>query len=210
MVDVMIDIETMGDEADAAIVSIGAVVFPRESLRLFDPGSEHGDPLAWRTRFYRNVDLADAYLAGGSISPSTVQWWMHPDRNEARTSLLYPPPSRMEDALAELQLWLASVSGDIHSMNLDPEPLATYRFGGNVWAWPPSFDLTILGSACERSLGRRLWHRRNERCARTFCMETGVLAPGEGAPAYGIKHNGLDDAIAQAILVHEAFRRLSR
>jgi len=57
---IMIDIETMGQGSDAAIVAIGAVAFDECGV---------GD------EFYERISLEDA-AKYGSIDASTVLWWM--------------------------------------------------------------------------------------------------------------------------------------
>lgn len=57
----MIDIETMGRESGAAILSIGAVIF------------DITGPLH---RFYTVIDLQDSQRQGFSMCPETLVWWM--------------------------------------------------------------------------------------------------------------------------------------
>ena len=59
---VMLDLETMGNGSDAAIVAIGAVAF----------SGEHGII----ETFYMPVTLSSSVASGGIIDPSTVLWWM--------------------------------------------------------------------------------------------------------------------------------------
>lgn len=60
---VMLDLETMGNGPNAAIVAVGAV--------LFDPVTNSLGPT-----FYRCVDLKTSVLAGGEIDADTVMWWL--------------------------------------------------------------------------------------------------------------------------------------
>jgi DNA polymerase III epsilon subunit-like protein len=71
MNNVMIDIETMGTAKNAAIISIGAVLFNRESV--FD-------------ELYVNIDLQSCMDAGLKLDASTIMWWLG-QSNEARESL---------------------------------------------------------------------------------------------------------------------------
>lgn len=59
----MIDLETMGNTPDSAIISLGAVFFDRKEQKL---GEE----------FYRIIDLESSVAAGLRMTPSTVMWWM--------------------------------------------------------------------------------------------------------------------------------------
>lgn len=61
MSDIMLDLETMGNGPDAAIVAIGAVEFS---------GPELSEQL------YVNVDLSSSVAGGGVMDASTVVWWL--------------------------------------------------------------------------------------------------------------------------------------
>ena len=76
---VMIDLETMGQGCDAAVVAIGAVRFGKAGIT---------------ETFYKKIDLEDAALFGG-LDPSTVVWWLK-QSDAARAELtggdgLHPP-----------------------------------------------------------------------------------------------------------------------
>lgn len=58
---VMIDLETLGNGANAPILSIGAVVFDRERL---------GE------QFYTRIDLSSSLQGGASPDAATIEWWM--------------------------------------------------------------------------------------------------------------------------------------
>jgi hypothetical protein len=62
-VDVSVDLESLGLEQDAMILSIGAVKFNRHTGELGE-------------QFYRVIDIANP-LGGGTMSASTVLWWMN-------------------------------------------------------------------------------------------------------------------------------------
>lgn len=64
----MLDLETMGDTSDAAIVSIAAIEF---DINTGETGRE----------FYKKVDLQSSIDAGGIVSAKTIQWWLM--QNEA-------------------------------------------------------------------------------------------------------------------------------
>ena len=60
---VMLDLETMGNKSNSAIISIGAVQFDIES-------GETGE------EFYRRVDLQSSLDIGLVINGSTIYWWL--------------------------------------------------------------------------------------------------------------------------------------
>lgn len=69
-VDIMVDLETMGVNSDAAIVSIGAVAFTDKV----------------EDSFYTVIDLQTALDAGASVSASTIYWWLTQSQ-EARAAI---------------------------------------------------------------------------------------------------------------------------
>lgn len=70
MKNLMVDIETMGQGSNAAVVAIGAVMFDNTGL---------GD------RFYIQIDLKQA-AHFGEIDPDTVLWWLK-QSDDARKAL---------------------------------------------------------------------------------------------------------------------------
>ncbi len=83
---VMVDLETLGRDPWAVIVSLGAVKFDPDSDKL------DGD-------FYANVMIQSCLDAGLSVDGATVQWWMEqPD--EARRALFHPDPLPLHAALS--------------------------------------------------------------------------------------------------------------
>ena len=85
MKDIMLDLETMGNGSDAAIIAIGAVEFDVEAGEL---GRE----------FYTTVDLESSVGAGGVIDASTVLWWMQ-QSDEARKEFSRPGATIIEALL---------------------------------------------------------------------------------------------------------------
>jgi exodeoxyribonuclease VIII len=62
MNNIMLDLETMGIQSDAAIVAIGAVRFDLETGKVGE---------SW----YSPVDLDSSLHLGLTVTESTVQWW---------------------------------------------------------------------------------------------------------------------------------------
>ena len=95
---VMLDLETMGNGPDAAIVAIGAIEF---------------DPAAGtlgRT-FYRGVNLETAVRGGGKIDASTVMWWLR-QNDEARNDIS-GGGCPQNQVLIEFATWLAGLGEDV-------------------------------------------------------------------------------------------------
>ena len=162
MNNVQIDIETLGTAPDAAIVSIGAVMFDK-----YGTGKE----------FYKIVDAQSSVDDGGTVTISTVEWWMK-QNDKARTIFQAEKWSLLE-VLMELTDWL----GDM----CDTNEL-------KVWANSPAFDCVILGSAYMRNQMHMPWRFYNERCHRT--MKAMYKVDHKFA---GTAHNAVDDARNQAL-----------
>ncbi len=96
MQNLMIDLETMGTNPQAAIVAIGAVEF---SLTSGELGRE----------FYKVVDLASSMEAGGIVDPGTVLWWLR-QSDEAR-AMFQAPAHRIHEVLESLSLFMAEFGG---------------------------------------------------------------------------------------------------
>lgn len=138
MDDFMIDLETMGNSSDAAIVSLGAVAF--------DPATGELGP-----QFYRPISLASAMETGGKLDAGTVVWWMQ-QSDDARLQVKNEGAS-LPFALNEFALWLRA-----QSLEQDTR----------IWGNSSAFDNVILANAYRRVHQQVPWHHWNDRCYRTM------------------------------------------
>lgn len=99
--DLMIDIETMGTDTDAAIISIGAVRF---DLETGDVGAFAHEPVNLHT----SVDV------GMKIDPGTVLWWLRQSR-EAQDSWNVDSPKSLVSGLSVLST-LAKMEGGVYQV----------------------------------------------------------------------------------------------
>jgi len=159
---VMVDLETMGTGNEAAIVSLGAVKFDPMAAGIIDA-------------FYVRVDLASSVAFRLKIDPSTVMWWMDPERNSARKALLRDEAHDLGTALDGFSQWFGT------------ESLPTWGNGA-------TFDNVILRNAYAKIGFECPWKYTHDRCYRTFKC----LAPGLEASPTGVWHQALDDATSQA------------
>lgn len=181
---VSIDLETLGKNPQAMIVSIGAIKF--------DPYTgSMGDT------FYRVIDL-EAATGGGVMDVSTVLWWIRQDE-AARKHLFADETERvpLPQALVELSEWLG--------MN-DELPEDQQYPDVHLWQRGDK-DAQWLTSAYE-GMGLKVpfpyWEVSDQR---TLCRW--VPQPIEVLRA-GVAHNALDDAIHQANCISGAFATLYR
>lgn len=169
MTQIMLDLETTGQRAGCAILSIGAVQFDHKERKL---GPE----------FYRVVSLRSCQELGLFVEESTMKWWSEQSK-EAQTVLTQSVDGgrgtlELKEALLEFNKYLSQWGVD----NL------------KVWGNGSDFDNAILYAcyaACGLEPGWRFW---NSRCYRTLKS----IIPGAKLQRLGVYHNALDDAKSQA------------
>lgn len=96
--DCMVDLETLGTESDAVVVSIGAVFFSKDKID--------------KEGFYAVLDREAQVKAGRKLNPRTLDWWLQ-QSEEAREVFKLPAKPVLEvlDEFTEylgdgnIQLW---------------------------------------------------------------------------------------------------------
>lgn len=139
MLDVMLDLETMGTAPMAPIIAIGAVLFDAKAGTLGES-------------FYTAVNLESAVQAGAVLDPATVLWWLR-QSDEARAAVTRDDALHLSAALLMFCQWI-----DKHS------DASTVRMWGNG----ASFDNTILAQAYRMAQLAAPWRYYNDRCYRTL------------------------------------------
>ena len=135
---IMLDLETMGNGSNAAIVAIGAVAF---DIRKRELG----------TTFYRVVTLDSSMAEGGVCDASTIMWWLS-QSEEARSAIgSYSGAVTINEALAHFECWYTQVAAD----------------DGEVWGNGATADNVWLANAYRRVGLRVPWSYRKDRCYRT-------------------------------------------
>ena len=138
MQDVMLDLETMGNGPQAAIIAIGAVEFDIQAQQIGE-------------RFYKVIDLESAVACGGVMDASTVLWWMK--QSDAARSAFDRGGESIAAVLQQFAAWME---------NRAP------RDDVRVWGNGAAFDNVILASAYRRNGTRQPWQFLNDRCYRTM------------------------------------------
>jgi 3' exoribonuclease, RNase T-like len=87
---VMLDLETLSTEPNAAIVSIGAVKFDGQGVV---------------DRFHVNVDLVSCSVYGRHISARTTLWWLDTLRDTARVQTFTSDAIGLPEALDGFAQW---------------------------------------------------------------------------------------------------------
>ena len=135
--DIMLDLETMGNGSDCAIVAIGAVAFDMKTRTVGES-------------FYCVVDLTSSIKTGGVCDGSTIMWWME-QSEEARAALTRQKGVHLAQALASFAVWYDRVAGT----------------EGDVWGNGATADNVWLSNAYRRLELRRPWSYKQDRCYRT-------------------------------------------
>ncbi len=193
---IMIDIETLSIKNNAAILSIGAVLFDL-SLPHFhaeqavqsqlDQAAGH-NKLETLDFFYSVIDMAD-YNSNKAfdIDYSTVKWWLSQDY-VAQQELLTRDKTIFQ-ALSEFTYWCRKTLNDNDIML--------------PWSHGAVFDIPII----EHALGNYSiiipWKYSNIRDTRTL-----FDVANEPLPKHSMPHHALWDAYYQAKHVHYCWRKL--
>lgn len=138
MLDVMLDLESMGLDPDSAVVAIGACEFDLEALEIGE-------------RFYCTVDLGDAVSHGLKMDPGTVKWWLK-QGDKARNEI------------TRAQLTLVAGLGLFSDFLAQCGPTNDVR----VWGNDPAFDNAMTQHAYRAAGLDVPWKFWNNRCVRTF------------------------------------------
>ncbi|END4470420.1 3'-5' exoribonuclease [Salmonella enterica subsp. enterica serovar Bareilly] len=176
----MVDLETMGENQDAPIVAIAAV--------LFDPQTGKIGAI-----FYAVISLVDAMKSGAVPDGETIEWWLQ-QSGEARSALLVDQ-RLLVDALLQLREFINEHSD---------EKLI------QVWGNGATFDNVILRRSYERLGIPCPWRFYNDRDIRTIVeLGKAIGYDARNDIAFeGERHNALDDARHQAKYVSAIWQKL--
>jgi len=217
IIHISLDLETWGKKPGCDIRSIGAVVFD-PATGTIGKASE-----AATTRFYIATDnplSKDDQLASPEMilewdqnpdcstrpykltrDPETVKWW---NDQSAEAQSAFANPIDLWQACYDFRHWVWSVSNPT-------ERFENWKPGENIeiWANGPQFDCSILEAVYDAVRLPVPWHYRAPRDFRTITMDAAGMTYDEFSE-YGEPHHALHDAIAQAMTICEAFKRIGR
>lgn len=181
--DIMVDLETLGTDPDAAIISIAAVAF---DLRSGAIGRE----------FLTHIDVGSNLQAARVVNPETLAWWIDGDNNEVFAKWCKEKKDPLPVALHQFELWLMDVIRDQRSYQ--------------VWGNSNRFDLGLLANAYGG--GDKIpWNFYAERDVRTLSMfnEEEKAAVKREFKDLGIDlHNPIVDCKLQIEYCHRIYNQL--
>lgn len=176
MKNIMLDLETLATSQNAVVVSIGAFAFNLDvdMVKAAVAGVPEFRQLG--EVYYAELELESQVQAGRVISPSTVQWWLQ-QTADAQRAVTNKDRADVSSALANFSRFVGRQGECV------------------VWGNGSDFDNVILGSLYESFKLRKPWSYSKNRCFRT--MKAACV--GQKPERMGIHHNGLDDAVFQAM-----------
>ena len=183
----MVDIETLSTQPDAAIITIGAV--------MFDPrGEDSEESLREHSTLFGPITFESNEQEGRHISASTIAWWLK-QAPEAQAGLFDGDQVPLRAALEKFRQWVNNA-----------KPAAT-----RLWCKDPDFDAVILSDAF-RKLGLfwpfKFWETRSVRTCMELAYPPGGLRGDFPQIGVGVAHNAVDDSIRQALSIQHAFKIL--
>ena len=147
---IMIDLETVNNKADAAIVSIGAVVFDENEIK---------------EEFHINVNTDSCVGNGMSIDHSTLCWWMEQSREARLQAFRYNA--------VDLITALTGLSSFIEEPQNSQSDVV-------MWGNGAAFDNAILSLAYDRVKLVQPWCFWNDMCYRTISKLSGIKREQKG------------------------------
>lgn len=176
--DVMVDLETLGQGPGCAILSVGATAFNPNTGFI---GSD----------FYRVVSTPSCRALGLREDISTVEWWgkQSPEAQQVLSDA-EASPHTVSDVLDAFADYLEGHGGSR---------------AVRVWGNGADFDNAILASLYQRLDKPQPWAFWNSRCFRTLKNLRRVPAPVRAGVHHNALDDARHQA-AHAILIHEALR----
>lgn len=177
--DCMIDFETLSVASNAAVISLGAVLFN------VNKGIED------RKEFKLNIDMQEILNSPKfDVSASTLSWWIGQNRNAWNAATMGPQP--LGKVLLDFSDWLF---GNCKHKEIGGEVKADVR----LWSNGAGSDIPWLRNAYEAKSQKTPWLFWNERCYRTIKAMSSVQMQRAN------DHDALSDARNQAHHLCEIF-----
>ena len=183
---VMLDLETIGTGANAAVLSVSAVIFSLSSGQRF-------------SEFEEFVDLEGQMAKGATIDSSTFLWWLAQEK-QAQALVLSGqertlPPSIVATMFCQ---WL--------KVNLSKKEMTSISLWGNGI----TADNTWLRNMFAREEVPFPLSFRQDTDMRTLISLAEAEKIKANASFSGVKHNGLDDCKHQVKVCNLAWSKLNR
>lgn len=176
----MIDLETLSTRPNAAILEVGYAIFETAAETIQQSGS-------WK------LDLQDQLWpeqAPRHVEGSTLAWWSEQSDDVRANVFRGMPRVPVPDFLRQFREWI-----DWHNIQ-------------GVWSHGLGFDVPIMEDLHKQWNRVTPWYYRTPRDTRTLFWLAG-MSSADMVPAT-LKHSAEADAIAQALTVQIALKKLLR
>lgn len=167
MKEVMLDLETLGNNSFASILSIGAVKFDPDVV------PDGDDDNAYET-FHVYVDPASCAMHGLSMDTGTVMWWLKQDK-AAQTMQVEAKRVSLPEALQAFSDWFGKESMP-------------------VWGNGATFDNVILSNAYKACGMEQPWKYRDDSCYRTIKNKAPEIALERYGTFHNALHDAMSQA----------------
>lgn len=138
MKDIMIDLETLAQNPDAVVISIGACVFDLET-------GEIGPT------FYMALDVEEQMERGRKVNADTLKWWM--SQSGAAKKVFHEQAKPAQEVLQTLKIWIEA-QGTVSKIR--------------PWGNGSSFDISIMEDIFRMYKIKCPWLYYNVMDMRTF------------------------------------------
>lgn len=171
----MIDLETLGKQADSVILSIGAVPFGMDGTFICSDAS------------FEEFPKIQTQMENRVTEWSTIKWWMDQDRDAIDIQLRNPRCKHLLECLTNLSEYCKK--------HLNPD--------FKVWANGTHFDISMLNHAYNQFGKETPWSYRNVRDVRTLVDLAGISV--KGYESVGVKHSAVNDCRWQIRFTTDAY-----
>lgn len=180
--DISIDLETLGNRSDAAILSIGAAALNRDTGKI-------------GPTMYQIIDLDDA-LRHGTVRGDTLKWWM---QQSAQAKAVFTATNRVSlyEGLRALNDFVRALPADV-------------CVWGNGSSFDISILEHAYDRVADRGTPgfKEEWKFWSVRDLRTAVDLADVSKTD--VPFTGVAHNAIDDAVHQAKVLAYCFSKIRR
>ena len=177
----MIDLETLGQRPNCAVLSVGAVIFNKNGV------IQEQEYILSKTQQLHELSRA--------TDPSTMEWW-EKQSETAREVLIKSEREgrRVQDCMNHFSQWVSRYGKDLIF----------------VWGNGSSFDTVIMESLLDVCGVEIPWKFWNHRCYRTVKNIAGIDTKKEREAAGFLAHTALGDARWQANQLIKLFNQNER
>lgn len=198
--ELMLDLETLGTDMGAPVVTIGAC--------LFDPYScDSGEALLKRSMMVR-IDVSDAIKYATHIDGGTIRWWFE-QKDAAIKALVGDDAVSVQEALTKLTRFCHERGAFVNQEFFDG--LSNLPKACWFWAKDPDFDMRLMQHYYDHPdlEGKQPW--KFHECMSVRTVQRMAWPHKEDRPDFdvpGVAHDARWDAITQALTVQAAMHRL--